>query len=358
MIVRSLALAGVVALTGGAVLLAASLPLGDSDDAASAAATPIVPVATATIVQRTMESTEEFAGTLGYAGEGVIISGLNGTYTDLPEAGEILTLGDEIYEVDGTRTSYLMYGKRPAYRALDKDSENGPDVKQLEESLALIGFPSVLGQDFKPDWNFRQKTEDAVVKWQKRTNQEKDGRIELGEVTFVPGDVRITEVLPELGSRSQAGQVLAYTSGTDLVVTLDLEADRRDIVGVGDQVSVELPDGSTTDGTVTEISSVAQTLAGASEPTVEVTVELADTTVVGDLDGAEVEVSVVRQTRPDVLTVPVDALLALREGGYALEMVAADGTTYLTAVEVGLFDDDGVEVSGDFGAGDTVVVPA
>jgi hypothetical protein len=59
-----------------------------------------------------------------------------------------------------------------------------------------------------------------------------------------------------------------------------------------------------------------------------------------------------------VLTVPVDALLALREGGYAIEMVAADGTTYLTAVEVGLFDDDGVEVSGDFSAGDTVVVPA
>ena len=65
-----------------------------------------------------------------------------------------------------------------------------------------------------------------------------------------------------------------------------------------------------------------------------------------------------RQTRPNVLTVPVDALLALREGGYALEMVADDGSTYLTLAEVGLFDDAGVEVSGSFGAGDTVVVPA
>ena len=99
----------------------------------------------------------------------------------------------------------------------------------------------------------------------------------MGEVTFVPEDVRITEVLPELGSRSQAGQVLAYTSGTDLVVTLDLEADRRDILGVDDPVTVELPDGSEAAGTVTEISSVAQTLQGASEPTVEVTIELADT---------------------------------------------------------------------------------
>jgi peptidoglycan hydrolase-like protein with peptidoglycan-binding domain len=355
---RLAAFAVVVALLIGAVFVGASLPNLRPEEGATAAATPIVPVATATITQRTIRSTEALEGTLGYAGEGVIIAGLNGTYTDLPEAGQILTLGDDVYEVDGTRTSYLMYGKRPAYRALDIDSENGPDIKQLEQSLKALGFPNVLGQGFEPDWDFRAKTETAVERWQERTNQQQDGRIELGEITFMPADVRITEVVPQLGSRAQAGQVVAYTSSTDLVVTLDLEADRRDILGDGDAVTVELPDGSSSAGTVSHIASVAQTLAGASEPTVEVTIELEDTAVVGDLDGAEVTVSVVRETRPDVLTVPVDALLALREGGYALELVAADGSTYLTRAEVGLFDDRGVEVSGDFGAGDTVVVPA
>jgi len=355
---KLIAFAVVVVAVIGAVFVGANLPIFTSDDTANAAATPIVPVSTASVQQRTMESTEEFDGTLGYAGEGVIMSGMNGTYTDLPDAGDILTLGAEIYEVDGTNTSYLMYGNRPAYRALDIDSDNGPDIKQLETSLAAIGFPNVLGANFEPDWNFRAKTETAIEKWQKRTNQEQDGRIEMGEVTFMPQDVRITEVVPELGSRSQAGQVLAYTSGTDLVVTLDLQADRREILSEGDQVSVELPDNTEAAGAVTEISSVAQTLQGASEPTVEVTIELEDTAVVGDLDGAEVTVSVVRETRPDVLTVPVDALLALREGGYAIEMVADDGSTYLVAAEVGLFDDFGVEVSGNFGAGDQVVVPA
>ncbi len=355
---RLIAFGLVVAVFVGVVLAGANLPLLTQEDAANAAATPVVPVSTATIQQRTMESTEEFDGTLGYAGEGVIISGMNGTYTDLPQAGDILTLGDPIYEVDGTRTSYLMYGKRPAYRPLSIDSDNGPDIKQLEASLDAIGFPGVMGKNFKPDWNFQAKTETAIERWQKRTNQDQDGRIELGEVTFMPTDVRITQVVPQLGTRSQAGQVLAYTSATDLVVTLDLAADRRDILAEGDQVTVELPDDTEAAGQVTEISSVAQTLPGASEPTVEVTVELEDTAVVGDLDGAEVTVSVVRETRPDVLTVPVDALLALREGGYAIEMVADDGSTYLVAAEVGLFDDLGVEVSGDFSAGDAVVVPA
>jgi hypothetical protein len=355
---RLTAFGAVVVLVVGAVFIGANLSALTDNDDATAAATPIVPLSTATITQRTIESTEEFSGTLGYAGEGVIIAGMNGTYTDLPEVGDILTLGDKIYEVDGTNTSYLMYGKRPAYRPLDRDSENGPDIKQLEASLYEIGFPNTLGKKFKPDWNFKAKTEEAVEKWQKRTNQEQDGRIEMGEVTFVPDDVRVTEVLPELGSRAQVGQVLAYTSGTDLVVTLDLEADRRDILDVGDEVSVELPDGTDVAGVVREISSVAQTLQGASEPTVEVTIELADIGAIGDLDGAEVDISVVRETRPDVLTVPVDALLALREGGYALELVADDGSTYLVAAEVGLFDDRGVEVSGNFRAGDAVVVPA
>ena len=87
-------------------------------------------------------------------------------------------------------------------------------------------------------------------------------------------------------------------------------------------------------------------------------VRRADDATTGNLDGAEVTVSIVRQTRPDVLSVPVDALLALREGGYALEVVDADGGSHLVAVEVGLFDDDGVEVRGDIDVGDSVVVPA
>ncbi|MFV2062685.1 MAG: peptidoglycan-binding protein [Chloroflexota bacterium] len=352
---RPFALVAVVGLVAISGLVGASLPLSQGDDTASAVATPLVPVSTATVAQRTMRSTEDFDGTLGYAGEGVIIAGLNGTYTRLPAEGDILTLGDEIYEVDGKNSSYLMYGERPAWRRITNDSDNGPDVKQLEQSLKELGLTA---SGLKPDWKFRQATVDAVKRWQRRTNQERDGEIDRGQVTYLPADVRITDVLPELGTAARAGSVLATTSGTQLVVTLDLEADRRDILAVGDAVSVEMPDGSSSDGVIAAIDSVARTLPGATEPTVEVTVELAENAATGELDGADVTISVVRQTRPDALSVPVDALLALREGGYAVEIAAEDGSTYLIAVEVGLFDDIGVEVRGDLSAGDTVVVPA
>ena len=228
-------------------------------------------------------------------------------------------------------------------------------MRQLEESLKELGYAP---KSLEPDWKYKQKTKKAVRKWERRTGQPRDGEIDPGQVTFLPDDVRITEVVPELGSAARSGNVLARTSGTKLVVTVDLAADRRDVLDVGDAVSVDMPDSSVSNGAVTSIDSVAQTLPGANEPTIEVTIELAEDATTGELDGADVTVNVVRQTRADVLSVPVDALLALREGGYALEIMEASGSRYLVGVELGLFDDSGVEVRGDIVAGDTVVVPA
>jgi hypothetical protein len=62
-----------------------------------------------------------------------------------------------------------------------------------------------------------------------------------------------------------------------------------------------------------------------------------------------------------VLAVPVNALVALAGGGYAVEEVDASGVHKLVAVSVGLFDDAAgmVQVSGSgLAAGQRVVVPA
>jgi hypothetical protein len=54
-------------------------------------------------------------------------------------------------------------------------------------------------------------------------------------------------------------------------------------------------------------------------------------------------------------------LLALLEGGYAVEVAAADGTTHLVGVTTGIFQDGWVEIevpNGGLSAGDLVVVPS
>jgi len=81
----------------------------------------------------------------------------------------------------------------------------------------------------------------------------------------------------------------------------------------------------------------------------------------GRLDQAPVDVSITTATVRNVLAVPVNALLALAGGGYAVEEVERAGLHQLVGVSVGLFDDATgmVQVSGGgLAAGQRVVVPA
>ena len=112
-------------------------------------------------------------------------------------------------------------------------------------------------------------------------------------------------------------------------MTVDLAADRTDIVKVGDAVEVELADGSTTAGTIAEIGTVAESGTDAFgnpiSPTVTVTITLDDPAASAAYTNSPVTVRIVRDSRADVMAVPVASLLAVLEGGYAVEVVDAVG---------------------------------
>jgi hypothetical protein len=194
----------------------------------------------------------------------------------------------------------------------------------------------------------------------------------LGSVVFEPGPVRVTSVTPELGASVTPGPVLAVSS-TRPQVKIALSAAQQSSVKVGDRVSITLPNQQTTPGVVSSVGTVAKAPAskeggsgGGGEngeeggPTIEVDVTPTEPQAIGHLDEAPVSVSITTESVPEALAVPVDALLALAGGGYALEVVAG-GMHHLEAVTLGLFDDaEGlVQVSGrGVSAGQRVVVPS
>ena len=148
-------------------------------------------------------------------------------------------------------------------------------------------------------------------------------------------------------------------------MTVDLAADRTDIVKVGDQVAIELADGSVTAGTIGEIGTVAESGTDAFgnpiSPTVTVTITLDDPAASAAYTNSPVTVRIVRDSRADVMAVPVASLLAVLEGGYAVEVVDPSGSTHLVAVETGLFQDGWVEVTApnaDLTVGAEIVVPS
>jgi membrane fusion protein, multidrug efflux system len=298
-------------------------------------------LSTSSVERRDLVERETFDGSLGFGDEQALASARTGTITWIADEGSTIRRGDPLYEVDD-RPVTLMYGELPAYRALSSGLE-GRDVRQLQRNLEGLGFND--GDDLEVNGEFDADTAEAVRDWQEDLGLDRTGVVELGDVVFAPGARRMGQHTLEVGSGA-AGQVATITS-LQRTVTIELDASDQDLVSEGDRVRVELPGGEHITGRIAEVGKVAESdpRDAEAEPTVDVTVRLVGR-VKTDLDQAPVDVDVQTSRADGVLAVPVEALLALAEGGYGLEVVDGPGRTRLVGIDTGTFADGWVEVSG------------
>jgi peptidoglycan hydrolase-like protein with peptidoglycan-binding domain len=297
---------------------------------------------------------------LSTARSAAALYGQSSTFTKLPSVGQVITRGQSLYEISG-QPVVLLYGSVLPTRAFVAGMAPGHDVAELNANLQALSYGQGLSGE-----EFTAATAAAIRALQSAHGASVTGELLLGSVVFHPGSVRVTSVTPTVGQAVMPGPVLAITS-TGRQVKLALDASEQGSVKVGDQVTITLPDNQTTPGRITYVSSVATSPSSSgkageeeSAPTVEVDATPTDAAATGHLDQAPVNVEITTESVENVLAVPVDALLALAGGGYAVEV--AEGRVHrLVAVTVGLFDDaEGVvQVSGQgLSAGQHVVVPA
>jgi peptidoglycan hydrolase-like protein with peptidoglycan-binding domain len=276
----------------------------------------------------------------------------------------VIARGQSLFALSGHPT-VLMYGSVVPTRAFVAGMSAGKDVAALNANLAALGYGTGSSGE-----TFSAATGAAIGAFQSSHGMEVTGELPLGSVVFQGGPVRVTRVIPELGAGVTPGPVLGVTA-TRPQVTIALSAAQQSSVKVGDRVSITLPNQQTTAGVISSVGTVAKAPAKAGAggspengeeggPTIEVDVTPSEPRALGHLDEAPVSVSITTASVPGALAVPVDALLALAGGGYAVEVVA-DGVHRLEAVTLGLFDDaEGlVQVSGrGVSAGQRVVVPS
>jgi peptidoglycan hydrolase-like protein with peptidoglycan-binding domain len=326
------------AAVGAAAIGAAVVWAAGGDEAppvrAAAAAT-----ATATVERRDLVDRESVAGTLGYAGAAPLLAGAAGTVTGLPDAGAVIRRGDELYRLDDEPAAWLLYGALPAWRDFGAGMADGEDVRQLERNLRALGHDPDGDMTVDDEWTWA--TTAAVQRFQDERGLAEDGTLGRGEVVFRDGPARVGELRAKPGQPVAAGAEIAQLSTTRREVTVDLEATRQQLAREGASVTVELPDGETARGRITDVGTVAERVAEDAEATIEVTIALRGRAARGaGLDQAPVDVGLEAERRRDALVVPVTALLARAGGGYAVE--TADGK--LIDVEPGTYADDSVEV--------------
>lgn len=263
----------------------------------------------------------------------------------VPGPGVVVTMVDDRTDLSpGMQIATLSAG----------DVLVGVDVLLLEETIAAAGIE--LLASFEADDTFTAETQEAVIVWQRATGQDVDGIVQPGDLLVLREPVQLTELIAEPGDGVRSGEPVAAVASPERFVTALVPAEDQTVLAVGDQVTIELPDFTETGGMVTDVSSVATTTPDGAT-FFEATIALDDPAVAANLDEAPVEVIAVASVTRDALAVPVTALIALAEGGYAVE-VASDGAYRLVAVDPGFFADGLVEVRSDsLAPGDLVTVP-
>lgn len=374
-----IAAVGAIALVGIAIALAIAMQSGGKSHAGTGSALPSGDQ-TVSVQRRTLTEHAQVDGTLGYGSTLELFDRITGTFTWLPSVGSVIQRGGTLFKINQLPI-VLMYGSVPAYRTLKQGVSDGEDVTQLNENLIALGYDpygAITSHE-----SFSAGTASAVRRWQEAEGLPQTGVVELGRVIFAPSARRVTAVKPALGqdppggegsganepskkepsqsktpskgpskgtpssqepSSAGSGTPVLTTTSTQQIVQLQLEADKQQLARVGASAPVTLPSGRTVGAHITSVGTVASQGGGGGGATIAVTLALERR--VPRLDAAPVTVELVKERRPNVLTIPATALIATAGGGYAVEALEGRRRVEL-AVTPGMFADGYVQIEGE-----------
>ncbi|MFD3944896.1 peptidoglycan-binding protein [Streptomyces sp. NPDC058579] len=318
------------------------------------------PAVTARVTKTDLVTTTSFSGILTYGSQRDLKAGGTGTITaHPPQAGDTVRRNQSLYEVDRVPV-VLFYGKVPMYRELKKGVD-GIDVVQLTENLRALGYDGVSRAG-----KFDAGTEAAVKRWQKRLGVAQSGVVKPEQLVFRPGSVHVTAAKVQSGDKIEANAPVLTLGSDRRIVTAQVKDDMRAKLKQGSAVKVSVPGIGEKPGKVTKITLAAaagddEVPSGATPPedskaTVEI--DLDGTVGTSTQDQLPVTVTFADQVTRDALTVPVEALVALREGGYGVQVVTGSGKKTVQ-VTPGTYADGRVALTGSTLTEGTVVeVPA
>ncbi|MFE9688411.1 peptidoglycan-binding protein [Micromonospora sp. NPDC005806] len=330
---------GVVAaaVVAAAAAMSAGVFAGGGDD--SLVGAPVVD--TVTVTRSTVTAVTVVDGEIGYGQATAVTSKAAGTLTWLAAAGSTVRRGQPLLRADNNPI-VLLYGELPFYRVL-ADGVKGPDVAQLEANLSALKYTG-----FEADASYSASTAAAVKRWQKDLDVPVTGTVAPTDVIVAPGPLRIATQTARLGAPA-AGDIL--TAGpTARIVTAKVPATAPDLTKKGAKATVTLPDGTPVEATVHGVVTPASTGGTPADPPPDqgepkVTVQLV-LKATAEPEPGPVTVRFVTAEHTNVLVVPIQALLAIGERGYGVEL--RDGaTSRVVPVETGLFAGGKVEISGD-----------
>jgi hypothetical protein len=306
------------------------------------------PPQTVAITRTQLSTTVTLQGTLGYGTSTPFTGRKSGTVTWLPAVGTVVGQGQTLYGVDA-QPVVLFLGDTPLYRAINSQATPGPDIAEVNANLRSLGY------GFVPAGNaYTSGTENALKKWQQSKGFAATGTLAIGDLAVLPAPVRVASLDAQLGAQATADLLGLSSTTKHVTVAVDPRQVDTSVLTHGVKVSLSLPDNKQTTGTVAALSSASGAAAQAASPPTggssggpSMTIDVGDQSALSGMDSGSIGVTVTTGSVDNVLAVPVEALVAVQGGGYAVQVVTGAGqTSILVGVQTGLFANGLVQISG------------
>lgn len=336
--------------------------------------------ATAPVVRGTVSAPTIVQGTLQFAGRRTVLASVAGVVTGLPVSGTRIDFGQALYLVN-MQPALLLRGSIPMWRPFEQGMPDGPDVQQLETGLQTMGYlPGTV------DESFTETTSAAISRMQEALGVScvappprrrappsapegtppsalvpTCGELPLGTIVFGTSGVRVAQRRTTVGAAIEVGGPVLAVSSDVKAVRADVMLDDRHLAARGAAATVVLPDGTRVSGKVAGVGSATerrQVDGSAASVVIPTTIAVENQRRLRRFGHAPVTVRLAGEQRRGVLSVPVEALVALDDTHFAVEVPGARGGTRRIAVRTGLFAAGRVEISGrGIREGVEVVVP-
>lgn len=291
----------------------------------------------------------------------------DGPITSIATTGTEVSTGTVLF-IDAGAPVIAIEGDQASIPLLERDLSvgvtAGQDVELFESALATMGFDA--GGTLVVDDEFDAATSQAVYDWYQSLGLAEEAdpaamTVPAGSFVVVSGGLEVgLAVIADGTDPGVETPVLTLTQPARVVSTTVPLGD--DTFALGAIIQIDYPDGTTTEGSVTSIGNVATNATETPDAVPAVPVVITPNEIPASVEGfVEIPVTlrIVTETIPDAFVVPVSALVALAEGGYALEVSDGAAASHLIGVELGTFIDGFVEITGaDVSAGLEVVIPA
>ena len=303
-----------------------------------------IKVNTATVTISDLAETHTSWCPVGLGETYTLVANDGGTATSLPNVGDVITAGNDLFRLDDQPVTKLR-GDLPAWRDFGPGMSRGRDVAQLRMALTELGFGNDLGEDDR--WS--ASLTNAVRDFNEARGLRRSPYLPAASIAFLPHDVRVADVVLQIGTRVQPGALVLTYTGTAAQLLCTLPGDMSRFGYLGATVQVE-PRGAPTEPGEVLAATDSALEPGARDVIVATSAQLAV--------GETVRVVFTEVVAEQATVVPVTALVVFVGGGFGVQLVHDDGALTYVPVQLRGFADALVAIESDhLTVGDRVVIP-